>query len=54
MSAILVARDTDRPDLFVCQGLVDRGYVRAEVGGFVLTLAGHRRYLASVVSRFKD
>lgn len=54
MSAILIAQGTAVPDSIVCQNLVDRGFVRAEVGGFVLTLAGHRRYLASVADRFKD
>lgn len=54
MSAILIAPDTDVLDRLVCQNLVDRGFVRAEVGGFVLTLAGHQRYLASVADKFKD
>jgi hypothetical protein len=54
MSAILIAPDTGVLDRLVCQNLVDRGFVRAEVGGYVLTLAGHRRYLASVADKFKD
>lgn len=51
MTAILVPDGSRTLDGLVCQSLIERGFVRADVGGFVLTLAGHRLYLTTLVDK---
>ncbi|QZN98263.1 hypothetical protein [Chenggangzhangella methanolivorans] len=54
LGAILSSQVESLADSALYPDLVARGYARADVDGLVLTLAGHRMYLASLAARFGD